>query len=67
MYEYKTETMLTSVKWVSDKATREDLDAFDAMLNSEAANGWEFVSMTYTATTLQVRGAFIATFRRPKQ
>ena len=67
MYEYKSESIKTSVKWLSDKATREDLNEFDALLNAEAAQGWEFVSMTYTATTLQARGAFIAVFKRPKQ
>ena len=37
MYEYKSESIKTSVKWLSDKATREDLNEFDALLNAEAA------------------------------
>ena len=36
----------------------------DALLNARSAEGWELVTYDYMATSTQVKGAFIITFRR---
>ena len=65
MYQYKTEILKVSSKWWSDKANPEDAAALDALLNARAAEGWELADYDYMATSSQVRGAFIVTFKKP--
>lgn len=64
MYQYKTEIMKVSTKMWSDKASPEDAAALDELLNQRAAEGWELATYDYMATSYQVRGAFIITFRK---
>ena len=66
MYEYQSEILWTDTKMWSDKADDRDARALDGLLNRKAAEGWELVTYDYMATSLQVRGAFIVTFRKPK-
>ncbi|MBR3053628.1 MAG: DUF4177 domain-containing protein [Firmicutes bacterium] len=64
MYTYMTEILKVSSKWFSDKANPEDAAELDELLNARAAEGWELVTYDYMATSVQIRGAFIITFRR---
>lgn len=66
MYTYKTEILKVSTKWFSDKANEADTEELDDLLNERAAEGWELVTYDYMATSLQVRGAFVITFRKEK-
>ena len=64
MFTYKSEILPVSTKWLSDKANEEDAAALDELLNRRSAEGWELVTYDYIATSVQVRGAFILTFRK---
>ncbi len=66
MYIYKTEILTVSTKWFSDKADSEDIALLDNLINSKAAEGWELVTYDYMATSLQVKGAFVITFRKQR-
>ena len=67
MYTYKTEILTVSTKWWSDKANAADAAELDELLNRRAAEGWELVTYDYMATSTQIKGAFIITFRRAQQ
>ena len=67
MFVYKTEILKVGVKFWSDKANDEDAAVLDALLNQRAAEGWELVTYDYMATSSQIKGAFIITFRRAQQ
>ena len=64
MYTYKTEILTVSTKWFSDKANEGDIALLDNLLNERAAEGWELVTYDYMATTAQIKGAFVVTFRK---
>jgi len=64
MTVYKTELLPVSMKFLSDKASEKDAAELDELLNRRAAEGWELVTYDYMATSTQVRGAFIITFRK---
>lgn len=66
MYTYKSEILSVSMKWFSDKATSEDIAILDKLINERISEGWEFVTYDYMATSTQMRGAFIVTFRKEK-
>ncbi len=66
MYTYKTEILTVSTKWFSDKANEGDIALLDNLLNERAAEGWELVTYDYMATTAQIKGAFVVTFRKEK-
>ena len=66
MYLYKSEILQVGTKWFSDKANEEDLVALDKLLNQRAEEGWELVTYDYMATSVQVKGAFVITFRKEK-
>lgn len=66
MYTYKTEILTVSTKWFSDKANDGDIVLLDNLLNERAAEGWELVTYDYMATTAQIKGAFVVTFRKEK-
>ena len=55
-----------SVKWFSDKASEKDIAMLDNLINTRVSEGWEFVTYNYMATTFQIRGAFIVTFRKER-
>ena len=64
MYTYKSEILWVSSKWFSDKANEADLAELDELINRRAEEGWELVTYDYMATSIQVRGAFVITFRK---
>ncbi len=64
MFQYRSEILVVSTKWFSDKANESDANELDALLNQRASEGWELVTYDYMATSLQVKGAFIVTFRK---
>ncbi len=66
MYTYKTEILTVSSKWWSDKANDADAEMLDELLNQRAEEGWELVTYDYMATSSQIRGAFVVTFRKPR-
>jgi uncharacterized protein YgiM (DUF1202 family) len=66
MYEYKTEVIKTEVKWFSDKASDSDVEKFNQIISERCIDGWELVTYSYMATTMQVKGALLVTFRRNK-
>ena len=66
MFEYKTEILLTGIKWFSDKANAADVSALDQLINERASEGWELVTYSYMATSVQARGATLITFKRQK-
>ena len=64
MYEYESEILTVGSKWFSDKADEKDAAELDELLNRRAAEGWDLVTYDYMATSVQIKGAFIVTFRR---
>ena len=66
MYTYKTEILPVSTKFWSDKASEADAAVLDELLNKRAAEGWELAEYDYMATSSQIRGAFIVTFKRER-
>ncbi len=64
MYIYKTEILTVGTKWISDKADANDITILDQLINERAANGWELVTYDYMATSMQIKGAFVITFRK---
>ena len=66
MYIYKTEILQVGMKWFSDKADTNDITVLDQFINEKAADGWELVTYDYMATSVQIKGAFVITFRKPK-
>ena len=66
MYTYKTEILTVGTKWFSDKADAEDIAMLDKPLNERASEGWELATYDYMATSSQIRGAFVVTFRKEK-
>ena len=65
-YAYKTEILTVSTKWFSDKANAEDILLLDKLINERASDGWELVTYDYMATSTQIKGAFVVTFRKEK-
>ena len=61
---YKSEILKVGTKFWSDKANDEDVAKLDELLNKRAEGGWEFVTYDYMATSSQIKGAFIITFRK---
>ena len=66
MYIYKSEILKVGTKLFSDKADENDIRMLDQLINERAANGWELVTYDYMATSVQVKGAFVITFRKPQ-
>ena len=64
MYTYKTEILTVGTKWISDKADASDIVVLDRLINEKAADGWELVTYDYMATSMQIKGAFVITFRK---
>ena len=64
MYVYKTEILKVGMKWFSDKANESDVEELDALINRRVSEGWEFVNYNYMATSSQIKGAFLVTFRK---
>ncbi len=66
MTVYKTEILKVSAKFFSDKANDKDAAELDELLNRRAAEGWELVTYDYMATSSQIKGAFIVTFKQER-
>ena len=66
MYIYKTEILTVSTKWFHDKANEDDIAMLDKLINERASEGWELATYDYMATSSQLRGAFLVTFRKEK-
>jgi len=66
MFEYKTEKLVTGIKWLSDKASAADVSALDKLINERADAGWELVTYSYMVTALETKGATLVTFRKAK-
>lgn len=64
MFRYKIEILLVSTKWFSDKADSGDIAMLDNLINEKSADGWELVTYDYMATSMQIKGAFVITFRK---
>ncbi len=64
MIRYESEILKVGTKFWSDKANEEDAAILDELLNRRAAEGWELVNYDYMATSSQVRGAFLVTFKK---
>lgn len=64
MYIYKSEILTVGTKWLSDKADEDDVAVLDQLLNERSADGWELVTYDYMATSTQIKGAFVVTFRK---
>ena len=64
MLQYKTEILFVSNKFWSDKANEADAAELDELLNRRSAEGWELAEYDYMATSSQIRGAFIVTFKK---
>ena len=64
MYIYRTEILKVGVKFWSDKANAQDAAELDELLNQRAREGWELATYDYMATSSQIKGAFIITFKR---
>ena len=64
MYTNKTEILMVGTKWFSDKADANDIAVLDQLLNERAADGWELVTYDYMATSVQIKGGFVITFRK---
>ena len=62
----KTEILTVGTKWLSDKADANDIAMLDNLINERAADGWELVTYDYMATSMQIKGAFVVTFRKEK-
>lgn len=57
------ELLTVGTKWFSDKA---DLAILDKRINERAVEGWELVTYDYMTTSMQIKGAFVSTFRKEK-
>ena len=64
MYTYRSEILKVSTKWFSDKANEDDLLELDELINRRVQEGWELATYDYMATSSQIRGAFIVTFKK---
>ena len=64
MYQYQTEVLTVGVKVFTNKATDKDIAMLDELLNKRAKEGWELVTYDYMATSTQVQGAFVITFKK---
>ncbi|MCL2642755.1 MAG: DUF4177 domain-containing protein [Candidatus Bathyarchaeota archaeon] len=66
MFEYKSEVLVTTVKWVNDRANEIDVARLDELINKRTEEGWEFVTYSYMANTVGIRSAILITFRKEK-
>ena len=48
MFEYKSEILVTTAKWFFNSANETDVSNLDRLINRRTAEGWEFVTYSYT-------------------
>lgn len=61
---HKTEILWVGSKFWSDKTNEEDIAKLDELLNQRAKEGWQLVTYDYMATSSQIKGAFVITFKK---
>lgn len=66
MYFYKSEILVTTVKWFKDSASDKDVKNLDELINKRASEGWEFVCHSYMPNVTSGRSAVLITFRKEK-
>lgn len=54
------------MRGTEEKSAVADLAILDKRINERAAEGWELVTYDYMATSMQIKGAFVITFRKEK-
>lgn len=64
MHTYKSEIVVTTVKWFKDSANEKDLELLDKLINKRASEGWEFVCHSYMPNVTSARSAILVTFRK---
>jgi hypothetical protein len=68
MFEYKSEVLVTTIKWVDDRANETDIARLDELINKRTQEGWELVTYAYMANglTAHLHSAILITFRKEK-
>jgi hypothetical protein len=67
MFEYKSEVLITTIKWFNDRANEADIARLDELINKRVEEGWEFVTYSYMTNTAGIRSsAILITFRKEK-
>ncbi|MDR0471054.1 MAG: DUF4177 domain-containing protein [Nitrososphaerota archaeon] len=66
MFVYKSEVLVTAMKWVNDSANEADVARLDDLINKRTEEGWEFVTYSYMANVGGIRSAILITFRKEK-
>lgn len=69
MYEYKTEKIILSFKFVEGEYIKDkDLEMMDEVFNSNQNEGWELVTYDYLRADNRIKesAVILATFRRKK-
>jgi len=64
MFEYESEILKTTLKWLKDSANEKDLASLDKLINERAADGWELVTYSYMVNVFAPRSAILVTFKR---
>jgi len=62
MPNYKTETMSTGFKMLSDKASAKDVAQFNEHFNKRCAEGWNLLTYSYVTNLFGVKSAILTTF-----
>lgn len=66
MFEYKSEIIKTTRKWIKDSANEKDLSILDELINKRTVEGWEFITYSYMVNIFSWRSAILVTFRKEK-
>jgi hypothetical protein len=66
MFEYKSEVLKTTFKWVKDSANEKDIACLDELINKRTAEGWEFITYSYMTNVFAAHSAILITFRKEK-
>ena len=62
MYNYKTETMGTGFKILSDKASAKDVAQFNEHFSQKSMEGWNLLTYSYVTNLFGASSAILATF-----
>ena len=67
MFEHKSEVLDVVIKYgVKDNANDSDVSRIDELINQRVAEGWEFVTYSFTSNTVGPRNSVLITFRKQK-
>ncbi len=64
MYQYKSEILTTSVKWIIDTPNQTDFLNLDKLINLRSSEGWELATYMYVRSNLFSKSSFSVTFRK---